>query len=154
MDVLLGFVRVVALGTRVQLRAGCPPLDTRCVVVPMSGDALVGCEGSTMGIVAVGDVPVLPFLGLSIWEDGPLQRPKDERPFLRGLRWSIRDSVHLSHQVFRGDRFILVSEEVPWSSASLRCPVSQSDSSAAPFQKAQQGIIHNEPQGGSVDFPP
>jgi hypothetical protein len=33
---------------------------------------------------------------------------KDERPFLRGLRWSIRDGVHLSHQVFRGDRFILL----------------------------------------------
>ena len=68
-----------------------------------------------MGIAAVGDVPALPFLGLSIWEDGPLQRPKDERPFLRGLCWSIRDSVHLSHQVFRGDRFILVSEEALWS---------------------------------------
>ena len=40
------------------------------------GDELVGCEGSTMDIAAVGDVPALPFLGLSIWEDGPLQRPK------------------------------------------------------------------------------
>jgi hypothetical protein len=29
---------------------------------------------------------------------------------------------------------------------------SQSDSSAALLQEAQQGIVHNEPQGGSIDF--
>jgi hypothetical protein len=66
-----------------------------------------------MGIAAVGDVPALPFLGLPIRMDLPLQRLQDEPHFLRGLLWSVRDGIHLSHQPFRGDHFVLLSEEAP-----------------------------------------
>jgi hypothetical protein len=69
-----------------------------------------------MGIAAVGDVPALPFLGLPIRMDRPLQRLQDEPHFLWGLLWSVRDGVHLSHQLFRCDCFILLSEEALWSS--------------------------------------
>jgi hypothetical protein len=74
------------------------------------------CEGSGMGIAAVGDVSALPFLGLPIRMDLPLQRLQDEPHFLRGLHWSVWDGVHLSHQLFRGDCFILLSEGALWSS--------------------------------------
>lgn len=126
---LLGFVGLLALGTRVQIRVAVHlwiPGALSCQCREESHELLVS-EGSNVGIAAVGDVPALPFLGLPLWEDRPEQRLQDEPHFLRGLLWSVRDSVHLFHQLFRGDRFILLSEEAPWSSwddsAAVQDPV-------------------------------
>src|SRR5437764_151356 len=64
----------------------------------------------------VAAVSTLPFHGLPIRTDRPLQCLQDEPHFLPGLFWSIRDGIHLSHQLFRGDRYILLSEEAFGSS--------------------------------------
>src|SRR5579871_382689 len=131
-DVLLCLRGVAALGT----------LDPRGAVVHMRVPGVLACqsrevahellvsERSHVGIAAVGDLPALLPPRHSPWLSRPLLYLQDERHHARGLDWPVWDCVDLVHQLLRGDRLVLFSEEAarsPWDHPPVvqqpeRCP--------------------------------